>query len=397
MAFSRVYTVPDYYGDFICKGPDCRHSCCVGWPISISMKEYFTLLGIECSTDLRTKLDRSFRLAKNPCEFRYAQIAPDPFTCDCHMHLSNGWCMLHKELGEDSLPLICRYYPRGPRSEYAFECSMSNSCEKVLELLLQKKDMLTFCEKRLTFEGEECAGDHNEAEKSFYKTCRKVCINILQKRACSLPDRLIISGYALKELYELQNRKEYDKAEQVAAKYINADFVFDTSSFKADLPYAINILRELTVSIALDTMSMGEYAAKILSYYGLADEPTEETISIACRLYLDADRHLREIMPEWERHFEQLLINHIFFEQFPFSDKHENLKDEYFSLSATYGFLRFATLGYMADKTDINDFIDLMVAAFRLIDHSCFDRNSAIIMRELDCYSIEKIPLLVKA
>ena len=51
------YLVPDYFPAFSCKMGACRRPCCEGWPISVSMKDYFHLMGADCSPDLRRRLD----------------------------------------------------------------------------------------------------------------------------------------------------------------------------------------------------------------------------------------------------------------------------------------------------------------------------------------------------
>ncbi len=35
--------VPRYFPDFSCKMGACRSACCVGWPVSVSMNDYFAL------------------------------------------------------------------------------------------------------------------------------------------------------------------------------------------------------------------------------------------------------------------------------------------------------------------------------------------------------------------
>ena len=62
------YLVPDYFTDFECKIGACRHVCCNGWPISISMKDYFRLIGMQCNDDLRHRIDVSLHICENPSE-----------------------------------------------------------------------------------------------------------------------------------------------------------------------------------------------------------------------------------------------------------------------------------------------------------------------------------------
>ena len=102
MSFSHVYSVPAYYPNFRCKTGDCRHPCCTGWDIAISMQEYFRMIGLDCSPDLRRRLDTAFHLPDTPSEDRYAIISRR-WDGDCPLHLPNGLCGLQCECGEDAI------------------------------------------------------------------------------------------------------------------------------------------------------------------------------------------------------------------------------------------------------------------------------------------------------
>ena len=52
-----VYTVTDIYPEFKCKISSCRQTCCYGWEITLSMEEYFRLIGMNCPHALRHRLD----------------------------------------------------------------------------------------------------------------------------------------------------------------------------------------------------------------------------------------------------------------------------------------------------------------------------------------------------
>ena len=108
MSFSHVFSVPAYYPNFHCKAGDCRHPCCSGWGITLSMKEYFNLIGMDCSPELRRRLDTAFHPVDVPSEERYACISPR-WDGDCPLHLPNGYCALQCEHGEGAIPTVCRY------------------------------------------------------------------------------------------------------------------------------------------------------------------------------------------------------------------------------------------------------------------------------------------------
>jgi len=110
MTYKNNFIVPNYYQHFICKSKDCRNSCCHGWNITISMQEYFRLLGINCNKLLRKKIDGSFYIVNRPTQDGYASIVKTS-NDDCPMHMENGYCMLHYQCGESILPAICHYFP----------------------------------------------------------------------------------------------------------------------------------------------------------------------------------------------------------------------------------------------------------------------------------------------
>ena len=93
--------------------------------------------------------------------------------------------------------------------------------------------------------------------------------------------------------------------------------------------------------------------------------------------YAAAKAHFEALFPHWEVFFENLLVNHMFFSQFPFQDRPVSLQEEYHAICALYAILRFLALGWMAQRTATHDLIDAMAAAFRLIDHTSFDRYAA--------------------
>ena len=135
MEEDQTYLVPDYFPAFRCKMGACRRACCEGWPVTITMTDYFRLLGADCSPDLRRRIDCALHLAPHPSPEGYAQITPR-YDGQCPLRHEDGRCALHAELGEESLALVCRLYPRGIRQGEALECSCANSCEAVPEMLL---------------------------------------------------------------------------------------------------------------------------------------------------------------------------------------------------------------------------------------------------------------------
>ena len=95
---SHPYFVPDYFLRFARKIGTCRTACCVGWPVSISQENYFRLLGVDCSTDLRRRLDCAMRMADYPTPECYAHFE-HRYDGECALHLPDGRCALAESAG----------------------------------------------------------------------------------------------------------------------------------------------------------------------------------------------------------------------------------------------------------------------------------------------------------
>lgn len=113
---------PSYCKDFKCIADKCRHSCCVGWEISVdeSTLEKYESLGRE--DILRHVHDGEITL------------------CDgghCPFLQADGLCRIISELGDEYTSVICREHPRfyhrvGDRIEGGIGLSCEEACRIVL-------------------------------------------------------------------------------------------------------------------------------------------------------------------------------------------------------------------------------------------------------------------------
>ncbi len=385
------YLIPEYYEAFHCKGSDCRSTCCRGWSISLSMKEYFRLLGMECSPALRRRLDSAFHIAEHPSADRYAQITPN-WQGDCPLRLENGLCGLQCEYGEQSIPSICRLYPRGAHSAFQMECSCSASCEGVMEILLSLKEPMRFVKKKLPIAPEESPMERNDLRVRYYAPIRELIIGALQTRRYQLCDRITLVGAMLDALHPAFMSGDAQQIEQAieACRDMTSPDRLDR-----DERMALYVQYRMSEMFGRYSMSVAPYADRAREVFGLEGEEIDaRSIAQAAEKYRAAAKHFEKIFPDWQRIFEQMLVNHVFFERFPFSDQHESIKEEYLSLCAAYAFVRFLAIGWMADKEGIEPLADVCAAAFRLIDHSSFDRNAAALLESMGVRSAENMARL---
>jgi len=374
---THEYLVPDYYPEFSCKMGACRSACCVGWPVSITMDDYFRLLGLECSPELRRKLDVGLHISENPHPEDYAKITPR-YDGDCHLRMEDGRCLLQAELGEDALSYVCRLYPRGPRTSGGYECSCANSCEQVIEMLMAHESPIVFIKKELTFALPpsdtrnmvfETAGREQEIRLHFIKQ--------LQRREYPLPIRLMLLFHELSEMDDALNAKDAKAVDDLLNRKTAAPTIIERFPDWAHLRMGLEAASRMVELFDRGSQSIRDYGQAALEYFGEGEA--------AFGRYAIARAHFDSVIPNWETVFENLLVNHMFFSRFPFQDRPMSLRDEFIALCAVYSLLRFLGIGWMADKYAIEPFVDVAAAAFRLIDHTDFDRYAAPSLKSLGC------------
>ena len=355
----------------------CRHACCEGWPISFSMTDYFKLLSVDCSTELRRKLDCAMHLSPRPSPEAYAQISPR-WDGQCPMRLPDGRCALHAELGDGVLATVCRLYPRGVRQGAEKECSCANSCEAVLELLLHHREKLTFVPFEATFDlPEPPPRMHHFHTGGRDQAIRLWLIRQLQRREFPLPRRMLLLGAALKVMDEALAAQD---ASRVDALLADREVIFVPAmpeAGAAQLSAGLETAEKMLAIMDEGSDSIRDYGEAALAYFGEGADAFDR--------YAEASARFAQLLPEWETWLEHMLINHMFFAQFPFQDRPVPLKDEYLALCAVYTLLRFLMVGWAAQHETTDAAVDAAAAAFRLVDHTDFDRYAAPILKRLGC------------
>lgn len=387
MKETHEYLVPDYYSDFSCKMGACRTACCIGWPVSITIDDYFKLVGVDCSNELRRRLDVALHLSTNPHPEDYARITPG-FDGNCHLRMEDGRCLLQAELGEEALPHVCNLYPRGLRSDTNRECSCTNSCERVIELLFQHKQPITFHNTSLAFDCPPAAGRSVQFETAGREQeIRLHFIKQLQQRAYPLPIRLMLLSHELNSMDDALNAHDLHSVDKLLAGGSYSPAIIDKFPDWAHLKLGLEAASRMVDMFDRGSRSIRDYGEAALRYFGDSDA--------AFGRYAIARAHFDSVFPDWEIYFENMLVNHMFFSGFPFQDRPVSLRDEFIALCAVYALLRFLGIGWMADKYAAEPFVDVCAAAFRLIDHTDFDRYAISVLKSLGCGDIETMHELI--
>ncbi|MBQ2727563.1 MAG: flagellin lysine-N-methylase [Clostridia bacterium] len=388
MKQTNDFLIPDYFPEFHCKIGNCRTACCQGWPVSVSMENYFTLLGIDCPPDLRSRLDVGLRMADHPTPEEYARFNPR-WNGDCPMRYEDGRCALHAELGEDILPEVCRLYPRGIRHSTAEhelpECSCANSCEATLELFLHRTEPIRFITRRLTLDMPPAA-----KRTSFFPSMnreqeiRLFFIRILQDRSLPLYQRIAQLCGCVEDMDTALNAGDADAVQSL----LDGNLPLYPIPEQLPFAFALNVAESMVDLLDHRSSSIHDLGEAALAAFGNGDEAQSR--------YDAAKAHFENAFPQWEIFFEHILVNHLFFDRFPFQDRPVTLTEECIALCAVYTLMRFLCLGCLASQQPEDDtLVDTMAAAFRLIQHSDFDRTAARMLKNLHCTSPAQLHALI--
>ncbi len=337
------YNQPEYYKNFSCKGGACRHTCCHGWGITLSMNEYYRLLGLECEPSLRRRLDTAFYPLDTPSEERFAMVNLR-YDGDCPLHAEDGLCELHRQKGEGKIPSVCRMYPRSVRGN---GCCCTDSCEAVIERLSELGGILTFdaSEREYPANGE----DDSQATVAAFEA-----IEYISDTAFPLPVRIY----------------NYGKVIGVPA----ADFKLP--------PY--EAMKRISDTLISGSDAVEEYVSP--SVYAVYDESGAE------KRYPEAVEALENEFPDVGRLLANILINHIFYDRFElYKMTPENRFDV---LCLLYALMRITVAGFALTakgKDDKNGLVDCIAGLFRYAEHSNFDENAPRLLKK---YSVIPSDLL---
>ena len=377
----QLYLVPDYFFDFHCKMGACRNACCEGWPIGVSMKDYFMLLGAEVSKELRIRLDCALHLTEHPTEDAYARIMPR-YDGSCPMRMEDGRCGLHYELGEHALSDVCRLYPRGVRTGETHECSLANSCEAVVEALMNREEKITFSRKEMDFGVKEAHKRVHQFENAGCETeIRMRLISIMQDRDYTIPERLVLLANRMHLLDQAMKSRDFTRVHELIREDSKQDAPEMHPPTHEGLMSGLDIAGKMLEVLDERSESIRSYGKNALSFFGSGEHEYE--------MYIKATEQFECALPDWQTWFEHLIVNHMFFSQFPFQDRPLDFEDEFLALVCVYMLLRFLLLGNMGDDFTPVKAADVASAVFRLVEHTEFESFSGKILKHIGNESVE--------
>lgn len=380
---------PAYYDDFRCLAEDCKISCCKDWSITFNKKDYLSLKRQECSPELEPLMERALRrIRKGPLAERfYGEF--DMSGGVCPLQREDGLCALQVEKGHEALPFVCRHYPRGEayqRSGY-LERSLSTSCEGVLALLWELPDGIEFRSDPLPKQKQNWLTPQSDSPLALrFAEVREWCVDVLQDRRFSLPERIMLMGMGLQRLKEGEEIETW-------------------------LPWALSLPGSVTPDSLLDTLDDKAMTMLLLDMkHILGPAPSEQKVSVTIQRagshrveelkigrpgqLTHLQRATQELLGSWksvdirpyraardryERQFEShayfmenLMVSIFFYLGFPNTNSAEELWKSYVNFCNLYACHRFAAV--MSCREGVEDckreLFDLLVQTSRALLHN---------------------------
>jgi len=318
------------------------------------------------------------RIVEHPDADVYARLNPR-YDGNCAMRADDGRCALQIELGENALPDICRLYPRGIRRvKEGLECSCANSCEAVLEMLYDLHDPLLFTDYKSSISiPKNPIGKHGFESLGRERKLRLFFIRIIQDRTMPLYMRILKLGAVLEALEPALRNSDVEAVDNILYEKRQFELIAELPIDGEHIKNGLFVMEELLKALNARSVSINEQGEEILQFFSRYENPLEP--------YNLVNENFVKLFPGWEIFFENMLANHMFFSLFPFQNRPESFTDELIALSGIYSTLRFLCLGWTINHPTKEDLIDISAAAFRLIDHTEFDRYAVRIMKKLGC------------
>lgn len=387
----RSALVPNFYKSFHCLMGDCQDNCCDdGWNIEFSKKDYLCVKrAAEHDPELRELVSQGMRRLRERAygDSMYAEFRVTD-EGRCAFHTKEGLCKLQLVCGEDTLPNVCRTYPR--KSGYtpaAKEYCLSPSCEGVLQQLWALPDGIEFVEDALPKqEWRDITFTAGEKLYGSFAPIRALCVDILQNRAITLTQRLLCLGLVLQRL-QRDEWRTFDAdswAEQMAALAGTEEFAALARKIEGNQTlYIAQNMKVLNVISAntkgwphelLQSLEGGSAISLKQTETGL--QADKLTLEYAPKAYKAALAQFQAAFSDREYFFENLMVAVVLYLDFPHLTSKEALWKSYVSLCSLYSFYRFVSVLGCKDEQTKERLFHYIVMASRATLHNQSRLNS---------------------
>ena len=364
---------PEIYDSFKCIASACKHTCCAGWRISISQKEWHDLQRLPKMPDFvgnKTVSDLVRRIPNGKGQM-YAEFIKNK-EGKCPFWNNEGLCSLQLEYGENVLCKTCKTYPRISKiTEQAKELTLTPSCEAVLEQLWTRYNGLDFIMDELPKNQQEIVTVN--AEQNMWRAfpqIRSVCIDILQCRIFNMSKRLLVIGLALKDLMKEFKHTSVNAWEQKWISILqNPDILGDSlNNISGDDKFFVINNTKFVFSKKLTDKDFSLLFDFIKRALDISIE--KEKMNITTSKWKTIAKKFNENYGDIDYLFENLMVLIAFNLTFPKVNTPEKMWESYVELCSVYSLYRFMTVATCFENPTKEQLFHVLVLTSRAIMHN---------------------------
>lgn len=312
--------IPKYMLDFKCIGSECTDTCCAGWDINIDEDTYEKY--INSTGELKELVKGKFKENKNSYDYLNKGFMILKEKNKCPFLNDNLLCDIHGKVGEESLCITCKRFPRVYNIvDNIYEKSGLASCPEICIKAFLNKNKMEFIEMeevvdesaieiRRIIDTEIFEGSDNLLQ--YFWDIRVNSINIIQNRNFSIEERLGILKSFYNKIEKYYNEKDFEKIEELLEKYSERDIDFKSLNnldLNGSNEFYLRLLdKELIKNIRSIRLKecIEDYKKGILKVNNIAKYINEET-------------DVLEKIKNYSYIFENYLVNQIFKDLIPFN------------------------------------------------------------------------------
>ena len=324
-----VYLQPKYVSKFQCDGKKCTANCCTRhWRIVVDEESYKKYLQIESSEHEITR-----HIEKNPEGDGYLIVQNEKNICP--FMTQDCLCKIQLEHGEQYLSQTCFGYPRQlVNFADVIERTLTPTCPIAAELFLNTYKPITFefvpVELPSWMHGKINVGETKVPEEFFsvIVEIQVTAISILQEKRLSIDQRLIVLGFYLFQVEDMQAKGEINLIPTLNKIYTSEEFFSEQipmllHSIKFQILEFVKIFFGMLGKIygdenILKTDGNEQYINilnRVMSFNPKADEQNFQELA---ENYYDLQEIRKIFLREYENFFENYLVNDFFGGVYPF-------------------------------------------------------------------------------
>jgi lysine-N-methylase len=346
---------PSYLKKFSCIGSSCEDTCCAIWNIGIDKATYKKYQKVS-DKELKLTLKKSIKRNKSDTtDMNYARIQLDS-NKRCPMLSNDQLCQIQSRLGEDFLSPVCASFPRVTNKiRDSFEMSGTVSCPEVARIALLNPEPMEFDYRegpsynQIVINNMLDTNDLKQGLKevgNHFWELKVFTIKILQNRAYSLVERLIILGLFFERIQKEINDNSKFLIPELINHFEHAISRGYYSELVQKIPTKISVQMKLLLGL-VDIYSNGiktERYKECLEEFiqGINGEGDLEKEELN---YKDAySGYYAPFMKDHEYILENYLVNYVFQNLFPFGAQ-ENVFGNYASMVLHYSLIKIHLIG----------------------------------------------------